>query len=399
MAAEHRSMIPTFPGVPSWGAVLVAVTFTAVGFAFDAGSGGKELTFAFAAAYAVGCVAAVVLVRQTAIFTAVIQPPLILFVSVPGAYFLFHGATIDGVKDLLINCGYPLIERFPLMFFTSAVVLFLGLLRWYSSVSRRRSAATAEPTVSEGPLSAITAKISGLLSRGAESDSTADDAAPRRSRQHSIDRSARTTKTAAASTRNRSGRPTKRTQPSRSRHTRPPETEIIEPVVERPRRQRTTRRTTDSATPPVEPRRRPRSSSSSHANPASNRRRVSAGLPINGPIGTAGSTASNPSNRTAPVAPTATAPITRSRGCVTAVQTTTTSGRNTGPGRGQPSIRPRPGSTTSSQTVLGTGRTDLAGQCEDQRLVGGRDRLHRVEAVLGKPLQHATDQDLGHRGA
>ena len=58
-------MIPTIPGVPSWGAVLIAVTFTAIGFAFDAGSGGKELTLVFAGAYAVGCIAAVVAVRQT----------------------------------------------------------------------------------------------------------------------------------------------------------------------------------------------------------------------------------------------------------------------------------------------------------------------------------------------
>jgi hypothetical protein len=44
VAAEHRSMIPTLPGVPSWGAVLIAITFATIGFAFDAGSGGKELT-------------------------------------------------------------------------------------------------------------------------------------------------------------------------------------------------------------------------------------------------------------------------------------------------------------------------------------------------------------------
>ena len=33
---------------------------------------------------------------RTAIFTAVIQPPLILFVAVPTAYFLFHGGQITG---------------------------------------------------------------------------------------------------------------------------------------------------------------------------------------------------------------------------------------------------------------------------------------------------------------
>ena len=170
MVAEHRSIIATIPGVPSWGAVLIAITFATVGFAFDAASGGKELTAVFAGAYVVGCIAAVLAVRQSGVFTAVIQPPLILFVTVPGAYFLFHGATIDGVKDLLINCGYPLIERFPLMFFTSAVVLLIGMVRWYLGMSSRR-AAPAEAVQSRRPVRGgdvqdLGASGAGLRGRG-----------------------------------------------------------------------------------------------------------------------------------------------------------------------------------------------------------------------------------------
>jgi hypothetical protein len=256
-------MIPTIPGVPSWGAVLVAVTFVAVGFAFDAGSGSKELTLAFAAAYAIGCIAAVVAVRQTGIFTAVIQPPLILFIVVPGAYFLFHGGAMDGLKDLAINCGYPLIERFPLMFFTSAIVLLVGLARWYMGMSHRRTAPAEAPEPSEGRLSAVTAKISGLLARDGDDDDIDEAPATRRSKQHSIDRSARTGRPAEGAARTRSGRPVKRTQPSRSRHARPPETEIIEAVPERPRRPRTARRGVDAdpKVPPPESRRRQRTSS------------------------------------------------------------------------------------------------------------------------------------------
>jgi hypothetical protein len=256
-------MIPTIPGVPSWGAVLIAVTFTAIGFAFDAGSGSKELTLAFAVAYAVGCVAAAVAVRQASIFTAVIQPPLILFVAVPGAYFLFHGAAMDGLKDLLINCGYPLIERFPLMFFTSAIVLLVGLARWYMGMSGRRTTAAEPDEPAESRFAAITAKISGLLT-GDDEEDVEEAPAPRRSRQHSIDRSARPARPAAATAKPRNGRPVKRAQPSRSRHARPPETEIIEPVAERPerpRRPRPARRSADPTLPPPEPRRRPRSSS------------------------------------------------------------------------------------------------------------------------------------------
>ena len=117
--------------------MLLAVTLTAVGFAYDAGSGDKELSMVFAASYVLGCIFAVLAVRQSGIFTAVIQPPLILFVAVPTAYFLFHGGQLGGIKDLLINCGYPLIERFPLMFFTSAAVLLIGMGRWYYGMSSR----------------------------------------------------------------------------------------------------------------------------------------------------------------------------------------------------------------------------------------------------------------------
>src|SRR5437588_9302889 len=98
VAADHRSIHPNIAGVPWWAAVVIGVTATAVGFAFDAGSGNKELTNVFTAIYVVGCVTAVLAVRQSGVFTAVIQPPLILFCAVPGSYWLFHGAKLSGLK-------------------------------------------------------------------------------------------------------------------------------------------------------------------------------------------------------------------------------------------------------------------------------------------------------------
>jgi len=244
--------------------VLLAVTLTAVGFAYDAGSGDKELGMVFAATYVLGCIFAVLAVRQSGIFTAVIQPPLILFVAVPTAYFLFHGGQLGGIKDLAINCGYPLIERFPLMFFTSAAVLLIGLGRWYYGLSSRRSAARSTTTeakeTTSSRVSSVTSKMSSLLT-GESADSTEDDDAKKSPRRrHSIERPTRDAKSAkpAAGT-TRSPKTTKRATPSRSRHTRPPETEIIEPVAERPRRPRTPR---SEQPPPAEPpRRRSRTSS------------------------------------------------------------------------------------------------------------------------------------------
>jgi hypothetical protein len=269
---------PNFPGVPWWGAVLLAGTFTAVGFAFDAGSGDRQLSAVFSACYVLGCLVAVLAVRQNSVFTAVIQPPLILFASVPGAYFLFHGGQLGGLKDLAINCGYPLIERFPLMFFTAAAVLLIGMGRWYLGMSARRGApaADAKDTKATKPkpkrsasggslLSTVTAKVSALTGDGATEDSTEDDAddeeRPRKRAPERPRRSARTAAgEAALGAREARGarKPVRKATPPRSRHTRPPETEVIEPVTERPRRSRSARSTEP---PAAEPRRRPRSQS------------------------------------------------------------------------------------------------------------------------------------------
>jgi hypothetical protein len=138
--AAHRSIHPNISGVPWWTALLIATTATAIGYGVDAGLGHKELTDVFAAFYIAGCLVAVLAVRQSGVFTAVIQPPLILFCAVPGAYWLFHGGKVGNLKDLLINCGYPLIERFPLMLGTAGGVLLIGLIRWYFGLTDRTTA-------------------------------------------------------------------------------------------------------------------------------------------------------------------------------------------------------------------------------------------------------------------
>jgi hypothetical protein len=208
--------------------VLVAVTFSAVGFAFDAGSGNKDLSFVFAAAYALGCIFAVLAVRQSGIFTAVIQPPLILFVAVPTSYFLFHGAHFTGIKDTLINFGYPLIERFPLMFFTAAAVLLIGMGRWYYGMSSRRAAerSTAKETTSGSRVSSVTSKMSSLLTGGAASDSDGEDGedtvdaaeSPRRRHNHPQRQNGKARRTVAIAARPAAGdgdhRAGRRTSPS-----------------------------------------------------------------------------------------------------------------------------------------------------------------------------------------
>src|ERR1700742_2871868 len=204
--ASHRSIHPNIAGVPWWTALLIAVTATAVGYGIDTGMGHKDLTNIFAGLYIAGCVVAVLVVRQSGVFTAVIQPPLILFCAVPGAYLLFHGGKIGKVKDLLINCGYPLIERFPLMLGAAGGVLLIGLIRWYFGMSDRTVAAGSAPDETAGGTAAagaksffmttISAKLNSLL--GVDSDDEdADEASPRTSKRTT---SARTSQRPASRT-------------------------------------------------------------------------------------------------------------------------------------------------------------------------------------------------------
>jgi hypothetical protein len=258
-AVIDRSALPRIPGLPWWSAVVIAVIFTAIGIAFDAGTGTKELGAVFATCYVLGCVLAVLAVRQSAVFTAVIQPPLILFVAVPTAYFLFHSAEIGGIKDILINCGYPLIERFPLMFFTSAAVLIIGMVRWYLSASNKRLWPD-KPAAHVTAAAAAAAPARRVARRFAQTSVTddaepADEVPPRRGSARRLSREA-----PPSSTARRSGRPS---APSRSRHTRPPENDIAASAAAADRRERMaaterparSRRDTE---PPVDPARQPR---------------------------------------------------------------------------------------------------------------------------------------------
>lgn len=238
--------------MPWWGAVLIAVVITAVGITLD--SGDNELGGVFGSLYALGCVLAVLAVRQSGIFTAIIQPPIILFVTVPGAYFLFHGATFADLKDTLISCAYPLIERFPLMLFTAAGVLLIGMTRWYFASAVRPQSSVGSTDESEsstavgfagmasGFASAVKS-VFGSKSRGDDDDSAdAVKERPRRQRAtHSRSTEGRTRSDRSAAS--DSGRRTS----SRSRHARPPLDEGQPPRrAQRPRdeqqRSRTSRR-------------------------------------------------------------------------------------------------------------------------------------------------------------
>ncbi|MEB3061378.1 DUF6542 domain-containing protein [[Mycobacterium] zoologicum] len=224
VAADHRSILPSMAGLPWWGAVMVAAVATAIGIAFDGGSGSKDLSAVFSTLYVIGCLAAVLVVRQSAVFTAVIQPPLILFCAVPGAYWLIHGAGWPGLKNIAINCGYPLIERFPLMLFTAAVVLLIGMVRWYLGMLGHASTAETEDTSARRG-SALAQRLSAMLT-----------AAVNRKPAHAIEQPG--SRTRAERTRPR----TERTRTERSTGDRP---RRATPEARRAARERAANRTTE----------------------------------------------------------------------------------------------------------------------------------------------------------
>ncbi|MFD1811413.1 DUF6542 domain-containing protein [Rhodococcus gannanensis] len=160
----RRSALPTIPGVPAWGAVAIAAVAMLLGFLIDAVRG-TELTSAFSVFYFLGCLAAVLAVRNRGLFTAMVQPPLLLVVAVPLAYQFFSPGGA-GLKDLAFNVAIPLVNRFPLMALTTATVVVIGAARMYI---RRQAGAVARQ-----------ARKSGSSRRPGASQSRRDDAAQSR---------------------------------------------------------------------------------------------------------------------------------------------------------------------------------------------------------------------------
>ncbi|KAA0023930.1 DUF6542 domain-containing protein [Antrihabitans cavernicola] len=139
----QRSVVPTVRGVSAGVAVLIAVGFTLLGLVIDAARG-TELTKVFGLFYFLGCLVAVLAVRHKAIFTTMVQPPLILFVAVPLAYQYFTKGGGTSIKDVLLNVAIPLVNRFPWMLVATLTALVIGGARLYlahhkSGVSSARS--------------------------------------------------------------------------------------------------------------------------------------------------------------------------------------------------------------------------------------------------------------------
>lgn len=144
VAPADASAVPSVRGLRSWGAVLVAVAFTAVGAVIGVNNlaDGQSLatSWPLRILFVVGVVLAALAVRRGAIFTAMVQPPLVLAVAI------VVGGTLNSSKGLLFS-GVDVVKSFPLMVVGTAAAILIGGIRMVAQ-PLRRSAAAARPQAS-----------------------------------------------------------------------------------------------------------------------------------------------------------------------------------------------------------------------------------------------------------
>ena len=203
-------MLPTLRGIPWWGAIALATVVTALGAAIDA-SNNNGLGSIFKFCYLVGCLAAALLVRRRALFTAAVQPPLIAFaVGIITLYTLNAEQASSGLKSLIFQVLIPIANIFPWLAITFVLTLGIVLGRWY--ITRDAQPAAAESDDSDKDAAATkrratkTSAARRATDRGTGSRSTTDRSTTDRSTtdRSATDRNA----TAARTARPTSARPT-----------------------------------------------------------------------------------------------------------------------------------------------------------------------------------------------
>jgi hypothetical protein len=126
---RDRSLMATVLGVSPLVAVAVAAGLTALGVAVDLARLGT-LGTVFTVCYVTGCVLAVAWVRRDGLFGPVVQPPLLVAVAVPAVVLLAGDPRPgQGVADRLLVIGAPLVNAFPVLAWTTAGVVALGVFR------------------------------------------------------------------------------------------------------------------------------------------------------------------------------------------------------------------------------------------------------------------------------
>jgi hypothetical protein len=128
----NASALVTTPGVPWWGAVLIALVPTTIGLGIDLKSSASVGVLSWVLTL-LGMIAATLAVRRHSVFTAMVQPPLVLALGVVIAYVVMVSTRVLGI-------GLTLINAFPLMLVATAASLILGMVRIIAQPLRRPTA-------------------------------------------------------------------------------------------------------------------------------------------------------------------------------------------------------------------------------------------------------------------
>jgi len=136
IAPADASAVPSVRGLRSWGAVLVAVVLTLAGVIINVNSDlpdGQSTGWPLRILFVGGVVLAALLVRRGSIFTAMVQPPLVL------AGCLVLGDYLGPHSDGLLSSGVDLVRSFPLMVVGTAAAIVVGVIRLVAQPLRRRT--------------------------------------------------------------------------------------------------------------------------------------------------------------------------------------------------------------------------------------------------------------------
>ncbi|WP_434450710.1 DUF6542 domain-containing protein [Lentzea sp. E54] len=125
---NYRAIFGEFRGVPWWAAILCALVPAFIGAFIDINSS-KTVGWTFNVVFFVGALAGILLVQRRSLFGPMVQPPLVLAVTVPTLVLLIGDVKKGGLSAMALALGKPLIDSFPVMAVTTAVTVGLGILR------------------------------------------------------------------------------------------------------------------------------------------------------------------------------------------------------------------------------------------------------------------------------
>ncbi|MDF0530135.1 hypothetical protein P0W64_06660 [Tsukamurella sp. 8F] len=143
---DERSVLATVPGLPWWGAILTLAAFTALGALLSAAVSGGHIG---SVCIAIGAIVAVLVIRNRALFTAIVQPPLFMALTIP----LYNWLTLSddsssSAAKIVLDVALPLVRLFPWMFWITVVTAVIGISRWVlyrAATHTARSAARGKP--------------------------------------------------------------------------------------------------------------------------------------------------------------------------------------------------------------------------------------------------------------